>query len=704
MNTMTLVTLLRTAKGFQDADLYHAPTQTLNEVDKCLCEIATELVNYKRSAGDTVNELMSSVDLFTLITSLVQLYSYNEMIQERNKVLSLMLPLLLVSFLCKPELFIFIASRVRSGEFQNNLYGLCLCLDVSLSKLGILLFANLPDCCKADRAITSTMLFTVIPNLKICNDCVGSLANALAHQPLDNDLIYAALLDTLSLSSQSTRELLALLLVNDPEGLLNKLEEVSNNPEITHLNANCISKVYEVVLKQLIFNGVELPNILKLKLTNRSFLKFSCTEADSVTSSLSFIMESVENNLDILDSISLLSYYFLSMKRLRLAEKSELYKAFNLTHCKISLTSLILYSIYRISSLIINRFLKLKIPDNISEQFKHFSLPPIAKSNYLFDNLMDTDCFNIDLKLANISELLNCCIKGLILSLDMMSDNLDSEFRALNYIEDQTIGYKLRQKLLNRIFAGIFNLTFALFGLFVVDRPRNTTPGHERAPSSTGITASEISAPGYNAASPPTNVDNIAIYIFKLIIKKIFQNLFTPELLSNSNSNLNFSGFVVFAEELCESDLNFIEITDSLLLLVDSKNFLDESISGAMLTRLLNRFDPQCKMFTNVREGLKIPICGTIASENFVQFVEVTISDFDSLYGESPQLDFLNNELSSTSIGSNTFSSFGMKRNDSFAAKDTGKNKNYLEPFNQILQSRQTNSGRPQSIHVDRFK
>ncbi|CAK7891390.1 hypothetical protein CAAN1_01S04874 [[Candida] anglica] len=606
-----LVALRNIQQQFQLVELNNCDTENLDQIVKVYRNLATILSKYKIK----INQLNSDddFDFFPTLSSLVnQLHYHDEILECKSELLHDIFPMLLLHYLTNPNLFYFIAKKLQDNEtLQKILTVLCEGIDPTQERVGILTFWKLYSINKDNRSLLRmhgfSMVYSVVPTLIRSFGIVDNIRTSLINlENQSNELLFQSLKSFLSIESQNSKQLLSILIRND-HALIESLELAISNPNTSEICRKCIIKLFESVTNTLIIHGIEFDqefdNVLISKIPNENCIKF-LIDKDKLQNSISYALECLEhgNDLNFLNLFNISVYYFLSMNNINTSlydNELNLLETFNKMNTTISFKAFLDSSIYSISKHLltkVDRNFK-SFPKLIQIQYGNFELPPLSKSNYLFDNSWDTDNFNINMKLSNNKYNLNLLLSGLQSCWNLQIQTIGNELKSLSSFKEVP-----QEMYLNLIVRSVNNSLASLFAF---------------------------------AAIINTNqVDNSIKQSSKILIGDFLEKLITFKIESTNECAMMMC-FINFSCSLCQSSLEYLDICDMIIGLVvthDSptlQNILKNYIVDVSLRRFVTMLDKEECNFITIRKYLSLPV-----SNKAPTYLNVSINTFQSFYNE----------------------------------------------------------------------
>lgn len=658
--------ILASFRLFKDVDLYNCSFDTCKKLEAAFVDLARTISEVEEENLDMSAD--TEIDIFELLSSLVKLCTFNEWYSEKNTLTSNVFPCLLCYHFISPLLSKMIRPKIKDGFFQRVLYEMCQSIEASDVKIGILSYHTYLRLNHREISVLkSPFAYTLVPSLQICKDLLGNLLEVVegdAKSELDNVSLFECLQTCISSSSvRSTRELMSMMIKND-EGLLGKLDNLISKSQAnrtTELNRRCIELLLDRTISTLISNGIDLDDnsesILSKRWKNnkskdyRSLSRFSSQNPESILNSLVFIMECVEHgpNLEVLNSKSLLLYYFLSMRNLNSQvskQKLEVYSQFNRTRCTISLTHLLINVIFNICTEVVESKKKLfEFPSEIKRYFEIFKLPPMAKTNYLVEALEES----LETKMSNRNQNLRHISDTLLLAWNMLIEIFPQEFYTLPRLADNK---SIAIKILNNSLDLFLSITFSSSYLILND--------------------------SINSGNDTFKL--IGAVVLKRALSTFF-NLSINPYRSEAEAEMTLRAICLinFADKLCNTSLEFIPIVEKVLSLLDLTETFDSDLSKSKLLKFVSQYDHcfhSVKSFLSGGESTaptstsSAEASASISAD--ISSTKVPMKEF-MLYYEDEKLEALSGDFNNQSLGSSSSSSqyaanHQAKRNELFSA------------------------------------
>jgi hypothetical protein len=645
----------QTLESIKDVDLYNCRSEKLQELQSYFHDLAQKcrIIGHSQELAAEI-----TVDTFALMNQLMKLYTFNNMISEKNDLICNVLPLVLMNYIVNHNSFKRFASQLDATELQSCVYESCQVLDASQAKVGVLSFNLLLQLGVMDSLVLKffglSMMYGVVPNLKFCNHLADTLTNSLRGDLTDNEILFKILKDCVSINSRSTRELLSIILRNNAK-LISMLDAAKSMPHITSVNKSCISRLLQLTAVSVVSSGMELQverrqglcksdPILHSALDLPSLDGFWTFNPRSLTQSLKLLMDLLEHgdNLIVLESKKQLLFYVFATKRICLESKnnqSSLYWQFNRFNCKISLVTLILSSIYLNSLQVAKHYWSKLFPDFVSSSFDIFRSPPLAKPNYLYDDAIET---------TQDPHIMTLCLQGQISLWVVVRSHIAKELRTCLDIKSD-LDFKLISRFLDLMFAGLFVSAY----VFTSDLDGNATSPYE----------------------------SLALNLLKRCLQEVLatEMSFTGSKL-HKDDNLVLVKFVTYLTELCEADLQFVQVIEKLFQLIDWLLYIGGTIARELLTDFLLKFDPKGRGFVTLRIVLGTESTQETYESNLStttnysggtsspQWLDVSISSFDGFFGQDESHnDDVEPKHDKDSITSTKIFSIQAKRDELFA-------------------------------------
>ncbi|KAK6454339.1 uncharacterized protein RJT20DRAFT_57989 [Scheffersomyces xylosifermentans] len=501
---------------------------------------------------------------------------------------------------------------------------------------------------KEDPDITTScenFINYIVVNFTRLDNLVTSIVPQLKDPAnLDNDQLFELCASILEqFSGPAKTHLVSLYFGKVPE-FLSALKEANTSSSISALNKKCLSKILAMVASSLFPKCPELftsnMNSLVDNIKNKNSLKFlPSMNSGYLDHSFKYILEILDHGLNLvyLESNCIASGLLLSVKNLLNLEKNKLlaYTSFSRSNSKISLTVALVYLNFLITLNIRNIFEDPEYPDAILGNFSHLALPPIPKSSYLFADDKDVDVFDVDIRAIKTMDNLECLILSLGSVLKLIVGTIESELRSFEYIGTCAVG-TINEKLVLKL----IDVTLS------------------------SVTTTLQIAHNHKLMGSNSIISELVIAILDRLLNIKFTNI---------ECSLVWVSLINFANDLCYSDLRFVDIFYGLFQQLSSKN--PHSVQTPLIKSGLHYF-----VSTFVTEDAEQ------ALNNFnKEFVsnggstfEVTIEELTSLYKGT----------NAPRVYETNYSTISQTERDDGASGRA---------------SYATNSARQQSVHVDQF-
>ena len=486
------------------------------------------------------------------------------------------------------------------------------------------------------KSSKSSKSFPVDSFLKfLCNFCLpfGILVRQLEKECLASIIpnsIEDHLFDLITMMKSNLDSELGTLLLLDHKTLVERLSIFRKSKLLSSLANKCVEKVFEIIEHFL------LPKYPTIFMSNQLFLsdRFHLLKfLDNIEFSFKFILEILDHGVfidysessDISSSLALsCSTIYEHLKK----NKLETYTVFNKLNSKISFSTMSIYLNFLISMNLMNGWKTL--PKLILSKFKPMFLPPLPRSLEFFLEHTSTDAFGNDCGLVYNSANLDNLSLALTMNLEVMLLVTVDEFEALklmNTYSTERIQQKLVMKISDLV---ISSLTSAL----IATNTRQAGIVHDR------------------------------------IQTLVYENLHNL-VNSDSSNSLQWVNLLDFANDLCYSDLHYIDILESLFdtLIKMNPDIGKSSLITSGLKFFIQTFSPNSTQLKSLGERVSYP----------EELKEIHLEDYNYIYDvySKPTI-----RLEPKSSG--TVMSHGLQNDSS-------------------LRSYATNSARQQSIHVDDY-